>query len=487
MFVVLVLLAAVVLRGWFFLRFDESYFDSDQAIVGLMAKHLVEGRAFPLFFYGQEYMLGVESWVMAPVFAVFGSTVFALRLTMVLLNAVTAVTLWWLLVRDARLHPWLAVLAAAPFALAPFVTAAHLVEAQGGNVEPFLWVLVAWLLRDKPLALGATMAVAFLHREFSAYALPALFLVQVAEGRGRVVALIRPWALAAFAFLAVFQGINALKPHADLMGPHSAGMPVSAGSTDQGNVTQLLARADVRASALPARFRTLAVEYLPMIAGLQGFRPYLISIGSDAHVGWSELLPAAALLSSALLAWWCLDFARRRSWAGMAFPVYLAIVGIEAGVMYALTRDLSMFTFRYGLLALFLPVAFAALVLQASRPLLMRAAGAVLVGSLTAASLVDHMTVIQRASFAPPPARFGPLAERLEARGVHLARAGYWRSYALTFLTGERVIVASNELQRIVDYQRAVDRASEGVVTIQETPCEGQRPFDVVGRWHLCQ
>ena len=47
MFVVLVLLAAVVLRGWFFLRFDESYFDSDQAIVGLMAKHLVEGRAFP--------------------------------------------------------------------------------------------------------------------------------------------------------------------------------------------------------------------------------------------------------------------------------------------------------------------------------------------------------------------------------------------------------------------------------------------------------
>ena len=93
MIVALVLLAAVVLRGVFFLRFDESYFDSDQAIVGLMAKHLLEGRAFPLFFYGQEYMLGVESWVMAPVFAVFGPSVFALRLTMVLLNAVTTLTL----------------------------------------------------------------------------------------------------------------------------------------------------------------------------------------------------------------------------------------------------------------------------------------------------------------------------------------------------------------------------------------------------------
>jgi hypothetical protein len=487
MFVVPVLVAAVVLRGWFFLRFDESYFDSDQAIVGLMAKHLVEGRAFPLFFYGQEYMLGVESWLMAPVFFALGPSVFALRLTMVLLNVVTAVTLWWLLVRDARLQPWLAALAAAPFALAPFVTAAHLVEAQGGNPEPFLWVLVAWLLRARPLALGAAMAVAFLHREFSAYALPALFLVQLAGARGRLTALIRPWALTAFAFVAVFQGINALKPHADLMGPQSAGVPVSAGSTDQGNVTQLLARANLQVDALPTRFRALALEYLPMIAGLQGFRPYLISIGSDAHVGWSELLPVMAALTGVLLAWWLLDVARRRSWAGTAFPVYLAIVGMEAGVMYALTRDLSMFTFRYGLLALFLPVAFAALVLQASRPPWLRAGGALLVGVLTAASLVDHVTVIQRASFAPPPPRFVPLAETLEARGVHFARAGYWRAYAVTFLTGERVIVASNELQRILEYQRMVDHASEGVITIQETPCEGQRRFEVVGPWHLCE
>src|SRR6186713_2434483 len=53
----LLIVAAVVFRSVFFLEFDESYFDSDQAIVGLMAKHLAEGRARPLFFYGQEYML----------------------------------------------------------------------------------------------------------------------------------------------------------------------------------------------------------------------------------------------------------------------------------------------------------------------------------------------------------------------------------------------------------------------------------------------
>ena len=70
---------------------------------------------------------------------------------------------------------------------------------------------------------------------------------------------------------------------------------------------------------------------------------------------------------------------------------------------------------------------------------------------------------------------------------MYLARAGYWRSYVVTFLTQERVIVASNEIQRIREYQQKVDAASEGVATIQESPCDGQRAFDIVGPWHLCQ
>jgi hypothetical protein len=48
--------ALVLFRGFVFLWFEQN-FDSDQAIVGLMAKHLSEFRAVPLFFYGQNYML----------------------------------------------------------------------------------------------------------------------------------------------------------------------------------------------------------------------------------------------------------------------------------------------------------------------------------------------------------------------------------------------------------------------------------------------
>ena len=158
-------LLLLLLRAWFFVAWEESYFNSDQAIVGLMAKHLAEGRARPLFIYGQEYMLAVESWVAAPVMLLAGSSVATLRVVLILLNAATGLLLIRLLVKDAGLDRWSAVLASMPFWLAPVPTAASLVEAGGGNIEPFLWVLVLWALRRSPLWLGVCFGVALLNRE----------------------------------------------------------------------------------------------------------------------------------------------------------------------------------------------------------------------------------------------------------------------------------------------------------------------------------
>lgn len=79
----LVIAAAVVLvvaRTSVFVIWEQAAFDSDQAIVGLMAKHLAEGRAFPLFFYGQNYLLAVEAWMAAPLFWLAGPSVAALKL-----------------------------------------------------------------------------------------------------------------------------------------------------------------------------------------------------------------------------------------------------------------------------------------------------------------------------------------------------------------------------------------------------------------------
>ena len=68
-----ILIAAVLFRACIFVFWEHSNFDSDQAVMGLMAKHIVEGRAFPVFFYGQYYILGVEAWLAAPLFLLAGT------------------------------------------------------------------------------------------------------------------------------------------------------------------------------------------------------------------------------------------------------------------------------------------------------------------------------------------------------------------------------------------------------------------------------
>ncbi len=62
---------------WIF--WEQSHFDSDHAVLGLMAKHLSQGRTLPLVIYGQTYLLGVQAWMAAPLFWLFGPSVAMLR------------------------------------------------------------------------------------------------------------------------------------------------------------------------------------------------------------------------------------------------------------------------------------------------------------------------------------------------------------------------------------------------------------------------
>src|SRR4051812_8387761 len=94
------LAALVVARSSVFVFWPASQFDSDQAVIGLMAKHLSELRAFPVFLYGQPYLLGVEAWLAAPFMAVFGATVTALKLPLLVLNVVFTLLLFREFTRD---------------------------------------------------------------------------------------------------------------------------------------------------------------------------------------------------------------------------------------------------------------------------------------------------------------------------------------------------------------------------------------------------
>lgn len=65
-------------------------FNSDEAIVGLMARHILEGER-PVFFYGQAYMGSLDAWLVAAGFSIFGSQVWVIRLVQIILYSITII------------------------------------------------------------------------------------------------------------------------------------------------------------------------------------------------------------------------------------------------------------------------------------------------------------------------------------------------------------------------------------------------------------
>src|SRR5437667_2154465 len=60
-FVTTLAVLLVLIRAAAFTLSERINFNSDQAIVGLMAKHLSEFRTFPFFYYGLNYLLAVQA------------------------------------------------------------------------------------------------------------------------------------------------------------------------------------------------------------------------------------------------------------------------------------------------------------------------------------------------------------------------------------------------------------------------------------------
>src|SRR6185436_15597149 len=145
-------------------------------------RDLAAGRSFPMFMYGQRYLLAVSVWLCAPLFAVFGASITTLKLPMFLMNVAVVAMLWRGLRKEPGLGPWGSTFAILPFAIPSAVISSRLVEHQGGNIEPFVFVLAAFFLRERPIALGVLLGVAFLNREFSLIAFFALLLMDAAQG-----------------------------------------------------------------------------------------------------------------------------------------------------------------------------------------------------------------------------------------------------------------------------------------------------------------
>jgi hypothetical protein len=474
----------ILARSAVFVWWPQAGFDSDQAVMGLMAKHLVEGRAFPLFLYGQNYILAVQAWMAAPFFLIAGPSVAALKLPLLLINLVVGVLLIRLLEREVGLRPALALVPVLFFALVPPGTAALLLATSGGNLEPFLYVLLLWIARRRPVWFGLILGVGFLQREFTIYGVLALAVIEAAHGTlfahdGR-----RSVLLAAATAAGVWLVVQALKPFASAAGPGTTWADISAPSN---NLLEVVGRLCIDPRTMLTGLARLPELHWPWLFGTAPERLVAFGIESASSQGlpWLGALLACAMLLAAVRIAASL-WTGRRWLREYDFCVYLVMVGAFSAGVYAMGRCAVIVipTMRYDLLSVIGAVGLGAWFLKVEpRPSLRRLwIGAIAAWALAGA--VAHGRLWAEYLSHAPAGDKRLIARHLEARGIHYATSDYWIAYYVTFLTNEQIIVASDDFVRIQEYQRLVADHRAGSVLVSRRSCAGGQMI-LEGVW-LC-
>src|SRR4051812_36024498 len=108
-----ILIATAILR-FAILFVSQTHVTSDEAIIGLMGKHILEGRAFPFYFYGISYNASCawEAYLAVIPFALAGVGVIALKIPTVLLSLVCLVLFYLMTARlySVRIATWAALI-----------------------------------------------------------------------------------------------------------------------------------------------------------------------------------------------------------------------------------------------------------------------------------------------------------------------------------------------------------------------------------------
>ena len=461
----------VIVRSAVFVFWEESQFDSDQAVMGLAAKHLSELRAFPLFFYGSNHILGVEAWMAAPVFALLGPSVTALKLPLLFINSAVALLLLRLLERDAGLRPAVALVPALFFIMPAPGTAAHFLDASGGNVEPFLYALLLWHWRMRPAASGLILGIGFLHREFTVYALIALLVI---EARGRSLftwASARRWTRMLGVAAIVWVAVQLLRNYASPAGP---GTSMANLSDAQTNIGELSERFCIDLQTIPSALSGMLTEHWPTLFGMRPQPVLDFAIDSSGRqgvaFGW-VLLAATAIVAFVGIARQLLTYPRWKPEYDAC--AYLLLVGALSSAGLVLARCGHVEVMRYDLLAILGAVGLSAWFLVCAFPAGLRRIWIVLVCSTCVVAGAASMQLLGDYLTHRHVGAKRLIARGLEARGVRYASSDYWLAYSLTFFTNERVIVASEDFVRIELYQREVEAHRGEAVRISRSECPG--------------
>ena len=426
---VVAVLAGIGLRIWI-LASPLGTADSDEAVVGLMARHLLRGDIYA-FYWGQAHGGIQEPILVAGVFALFGSSVLALKLVPVALGVVTAL-LVWAVGRRTIGEPGARIAAVLSWA-APTVSVWFSTKERGFygivNVLSLTVVLLAVRLRDNAsprdaAALGFASGFGWYASPQVGYVVvPCLGWLVVMAARTRRSDLLRLWWVAALGAL-----IGAL--------------PWVAANIHSDWASLIDPPPGIRTSYLD-RLELFFKTGLPILLGLK------------VPFGGHWILPAAGpVLYLAALTGFVYAAIR---WHDRRVTALLVIVAAYPFLVSVPSASFFMIVPRY---LLYLWPVLALLVARATRSAGARVQAATVVGIVTLS--VIGTSSLMTWSRRPPGAHdlaageLRPLVRLLRNEKVETAFAEYWVAYRINFETKEQVTAASLGQVRHPPYQERV-------------------------------
>lgn len=431
------LVAALIMRGLILLA-DAVPFNADEAVVALMAKHILAGER-PVFFYGQAYMGSLDAWLVALAFALLGPSVAAIRLVQTALY-IGLIATTYLLGRRFLRDEWAARVAALVIAFPPVLLTLYTTASLGGYGETLLLGNILLLLghrlayEDRErwgrwLLFGLLAGLGFwTFGLILVYLLPLAVFLLARGGRGA-------WRGLLLAGLGCVSGSSPWWGYVLAQGAaalHELGGSAIAGASSAGLVGNTLAHT-----------RNLLLFGLPALVGL---RP-----------PWSVEAVLPLLAIPALVIWLragVFALAQLRSrlvWAEGAWPLLVG-VGLTLIAAFILTPFGADPSGRY-----FLPL-YASLALglgaflsrvRAARPGLAWAGLVAVLGYNLAGNAwaVAHNPPGLTTQFDPisqlEPNRERELIDFLLAHGGERGYSNYWVTFPIAFLSDERVILSA--------------------------------------------
>lgn len=419
--VVALIVAGLVLRAWC-LHGRLGTLDSDEAGVGLIARHLLHGE-FRAFFWGQHYGGTPGAFLDALAFAIAGSSVLALKSVQIVLAAVAALLVWR--VGRRTVGEAAARVAALLFWIAP---------------ASYVW----WSTKDRlfywpGVVLGLLVVLTALRLAENPDRWRDALVMGLAAGLGW-------WATPQILYYVVPAGLWLLAFHRRAL----RWLPVVVAGAVVGAAPWLT-------SNLRNGFWSFDLPAQPVHMGYAGHLRVLIERSLPLAFGLRVAYVERWLFPGAVVVYILVLLATLLGCVRPSRPVLL--VG-GAALLFPFIYALSPFTWfagegRYVLFAAPFLVLLLARAFSARLWMALAVLGVALAG--TVAGLAAMRPYVE--PYAPdlqPPVSLAPLVHSLESHHETRVFTDYWLAYRLSFETRERVIATPATASRYEPYDRKV-------------------------------